>query len=87
MNSEYKEFVSKFMPDCMTVDNLHKQIKIIRSKNATSKQKAFALMYTPYIVLVISDKEKKMVSPCFFRDISTCIFDGHKVIYHSDITG
>ena len=39
---QYKEFVSKFMPNCTTVDHLHKQIKefkIIRSKNVTSKQK------------------------------------------------
>ena len=44
MNNEYKEFFSKFMPEYMTVDYLHKQIKefkIIRCKNATSKQKAF----------------------------------------------
>ena len=90
MNSEYKEFISKFMPDCMTVDHLHKQIKefkTIRSKNATSKQKAFALMYTRYIDFPVnSDKEKKIVSPCFFRDISNGFFYGHKVIHHSHIT-
>ena len=74
MNSEYKEFVSKFMPECMTVDRLHKRIKefkIIRCKNVTSKQKAFALMCTRYIDFPVnSEKEKKVASPCFFRDIS-----------------
>ena len=90
MNKEYKEFVSKFMPECVTVDNLNKQIKefkIIRCENATSKRKAFALMYTRYIDFPNScDKEKKIASPCFFRDISNCFFDGSKVIHHSHIT-
>ena len=90
LNSEYKEFVSKFLPECMTVDHLHKQIKefkIIRCKNATSKQKAFTLMYTRYIdFLVNSDKEKKIASPSSFRDISNCLFDGYKIIHHYHIT-
>ena len=90
MNSEYKEFFSKFMAGCMTVDHLQKQIKefkIIRCKNATSKQKVFALMYTHYIDFPVnSNKEKKIASPCFFRDISNCCFDGYKVIHHSHIT-
>ena len=90
MNSEYKEFVSKFMPECMDVDHLHKrnkEFKIIRCKNVTSKQKAFELMYTRYIDFPVnSDKEKKIASPCFFRDISNCFFNGCSVIHQSHIT-
>ena len=87
MNSEYKEFVSKFMPECMTVDHLQKQIKafkIIRWKNATSKQKAFALMYTRYIDFPVNSvKEKKIASPCFletFRIIFSMVTRSYTIL-------
>ena len=90
MNKEYKEFVTTFMPECLTTDHLHKQIKefkVIKFKNVTSKQKAFALMYTRYIDFPDNcDKEKTIASPCFFRDISNCFFDGFKIIHHTHIT-
>ena len=44
-------------------------------------------MCTRYIDFPVnSDKEKKIGSPCSFRDILNCFFDGYKVIHHSHIT-
>ena len=78
------------MSDCLTVDHLHKQIqefKILRNKNATPTQRAFSLMYSCYIDFPGDfHTEKIFVSPSFFRDISNCFFDSHRVIHHSHIT-
>ena len=90
LNNEYKSFIVDFMSDCLTVDHLHKQIqeiKILRNKNATPTQRAFSLMYSCYIDFPGDfHTEKIFVSPSFFRDISNCFFDSHRVIHHSHIT-
>ena len=52
LNNEYKEFLRDYMNDCSTADHLHAKIKefqLLKSQIGTSKQKAFALMYTTYI--------------------------------------
>ena len=44
-------------------------------------------MYTRYTDFSVnSDKEKKFASPCIFRDISNCFFNGCSVIHQSHIT-
>ena len=52
LNEEYEKFVTEYMPECSTNEQIHKQIKdfkIIGGKKTTLKQKAFALMYCRYI--------------------------------------
>ena len=52
LNNKYKEFLRDYMSDCSTADHLHAKIKefqLLKSQIDTSKQKAFALMYTTYI--------------------------------------
>ena len=54
LNEEYKTFVTEYMPECSTYEQMDKQIKdfkIIGGKEQTLKQKAFALMYKRYIDL------------------------------------
>ena len=84
MNEEYKKFVTEYMPECSTYEQIHKQIKdfkIIGGKKPTLKQKAFALMYSRYIDFPDDlPPNKKCSSNC---DISNCFFfDGFKVIHH-----
>ena len=52
LNEEYKKFVTEYMPECSTYEQVRKQIKdfkIIGGKEPTLKQKAFALIYSRYI--------------------------------------
>ena len=90
LNVECKRFIVEYMTDCSTVDHIHKQIKefkIYRNKNATPKQKAFALMYSQYIDFPGDfQTEKRFFSPSSFCDISNVIFDSFKVIHHSHVT-
>ena len=90
LNVEYKRFLVEYMADCSTADHIHKQIKefkIYRSKNATPKQKAFALMYSQYIDFPGDFRTKKrFVSPSFFSDLSNVFFDSFKMIHHSHVT-
>ena len=78
------------MNDCSTEEHLQKQIKefkIYRKKNATSRQRAFALMYSHYIDFPTRIyNEKKYALPSFFSDIGNVFFDSHKVIHHSHVT-
>ena len=82
LNEEYKKFVTEYMPECSTYEQIHKQIKdfkIIGGKKPTLKQKAFALMYIRYIDFPDDlPPNKKCSSPNFFSDISNCLFDGLK---------
>ena len=61
------------MNDCSTEEHRHKQIKkfkIYRKKNATPRQKAFALMYCHYIDFPTRIYNKKQYAlPSFFSDI------------------
>ena len=79
LNNEYKSFIVDIMLDCSTVDHLHKQIqefKILRNKNATLKQRAFALMCSRYINFPGNfHTEKKFVSPSFFSNISNFLIE------------
>ena len=87
---EYKGFIVEYMADFSTVDHIHKQIKefkIYGNKNATPKQKVFALMYSRYIDFPGDFwTEKISVSLSFFSDISNVFFDSLKVIHYSHIT-
>ena len=87
--AEYPVIV-EYVADYSTVDHIHKQIKefkIYRNKNATPKQKAFALMYSRYIDFPRDFRTKKwFTSPSFFSDISHAFFDLLKVIDHSHVT-
>ena len=77
------------MADCSVADHIHKQIKefkIYRNKNATPKQKAFALIYSRYIDFPTDCRtEKRFVSPSFSSDISNVFFNSFKVIHHSHV--
>ena len=90
LNEECKGFVTEYIPECSTCEQIHKQIKdfkIIGGKKPTLKQKAFALMYSRYIDFpddLLTNK--KCCPPNFFSDISNCFFDGFKVIHHSYVT-
>lgn len=59
------------MSDCTTADHLYKKIKefqLLKSQNGTSKQKAFALMYTRYINFPEENLlSQKYASSCFFK--------------------
>ena len=61
LNEEYKIFVAKFMPECKTVERLHKQIKELKVPrnlgNVTTKQRPFALMYTMYTFAEMTAKK------------------------------
>ena len=77
LNVEYKRFLVEYMADCSTVDHIHKQIKefkIYRSKNATPKQKAFALMYSRYIDFPGDLRTEKRLSLLHFLVISVTSF-------------
>ena len=77
LNVEYKRFLVEYMADCSTVDHIHKQIKefkIYRSKNATPKQKAFALMYSRYIDFPGDFRTEKRLSLLHFLVISVTFF-------------
>ena len=77
------------MADCSVADHIHKQIKefkIYRNKNATPKQKAFALIYSRYIDFPTDCRTgKRFVSPSFSSDIGSVFFDSFKVIHHSHV--
>ena len=78
------------MSDCLTPQHLHdhiKEFKLLKSPNATSKQKAFALIYTRYIQFPEENLvTKKYANGSFFNDIVNCSFDSEKVIYHPHMT-
>ena len=78
LNEEYKKFVTEYMPECSTYEQIHKQrkgFKIIGGRKPTLKQKAFALMYSHYIDFADDlPPNKKYSSPNFFSDISNCFY-------------
>ena len=90
LDNEYKKFIMDYMGDCPIEEPLHnkiKEFKIYRNKNATLRQKAFALMYSRYVDFPISvHNVKKYPSPSFFSDIAAVFFDSYKTIHHSHIT-
>ena len=48
LNIEHKKFIVDYMSDCENEEHLHtkiKEFKLYRNKNATPKEKAFAVMY------------------------------------------
>ena len=78
LNEEYKKFVTEYMPESSTYEQIHKQIKdfkIIGGRKPTLKQKVFALMYSRYIDFPDDIlPSKKCSSPNFFSDISNSFF-------------
>ena len=52
LNMKYKKFIVDYMSNCENEEHLHrkiKEIKLYRDKNATPKEKAFAVMYSRFI--------------------------------------
>ena len=76
------------MPECKTVEHLHKQIKELEVPrnlgSVTSKQRPFALMYTMYAFAEMA--ATKNVSPTFFSGVSNYSFNSRKVIHHFHVT-
>ena len=57
------------------------------NKNATSKEKAFAVMYSRFIDFPDHfHNERKIASPWFFCYLSNIFFNFYKVIHHSYVT-
>ena len=73
------------MSDCENEEHLHtkiKEFKLYRNKNATPKEKAFAVMYSRLIDFPDHvHNYKKIASPCFLSDLSNIFFDSYKVIH------
>ena len=69
LNVGYKRFIVEYMANCSTVDHTHKEIKefkIYRNKNATPKQKAFALYILGTLISWgLLDREKIFLSLIF----------------------
>ena len=85
-----KNFIVDYTSDCKNEGHLLtkiKEFKLYRNKNATPKEKAFAVMYSRLIDFPdLFHNEKKRASSCFFSDLPNIFFDSYKVIHHSHIT-
>ena len=71
VNMKYKKFIVDYMSNCENEENLHrkiKEIKLYRDKNATPKEKAFAVMYSRFIDFPTQfHNEKRNCFPLFFQ--------------------
>ena len=77
LNEEYKDFLLTCMSDCSTSQHIHeriKEFKLLKSKNVTSRQKAFALIYTRHMQFPEENVLSKKYANASFLMILSIVF-------------